>query len=42
MASGLDPEQIRTESGAKIEAWNDLGRTLSERFFQLARYSGVT
>ena len=42
VASGLDPELIRTESQAKIEAWNDLGRTLSERFFQLARYSGVT
>jgi GMP synthase (glutamine-hydrolysing) len=42
VASGLDPEQIRTESHGKIEAWNDIGRTLSERFFQLARYSGVT
>jgi GMP synthase (glutamine-hydrolysing) len=42
VASGLDPEQIRSESQAKIEAWNDIGRTLSERFFQLARYSGVT
>jgi GMP synthase (glutamine-hydrolysing) len=42
VASGLDPELIRSESHAKIEAWNDLGRTLSERFFQLARYSGVT
>jgi GMP synthase (glutamine-hydrolysing) len=42
VASGLDPELIRSESETRIGAWNDLGRRLSERFFQLARYSGVT
>lgn len=42
VASALDPELIRSQSQTRIEAWNDLGRTLSERFFSLARYSGVT
>ena len=34
---GFDPEQIRAESGAKIGAWNDVGRALAERFLQEAR-----
>ena len=42
VASGLDPELIRNQSRTRIQAWNDLGRTLSERFFSIARYSGVT
>jgi GMP synthase-like glutamine amidotransferase len=33
---GFDPEQIRAESRAKIGAWNDVGRTLAERFLFLA------
>ncbi|MGH2715603.1 MAG: type 1 glutamine amidotransferase [Thermoleophilaceae bacterium] len=36
VATGLDPEAIRTESAAKIGAWNDLGRALSERFLSRA------
>ena len=33
---GFDPEQIRAESRAKIGAWNDVGRALSERFLATA------
>jgi GMP synthase (glutamine-hydrolysing) len=36
VATGLDPEAIRAESARKIGAWNDLGRSLSERFSRLA------
>jgi GMP synthase (glutamine-hydrolysing) len=39
VATGLDPEAIRTESAGKIGAWNDVGRELSERF--LAYAAGV-
>jgi GMP synthase (glutamine-hydrolysing) len=43
VATGLDPEAIRVESSAKIEAWNDVGRRISERFLAVAArdYSGV-
>jgi GMP synthase (glutamine-hydrolysing) len=37
VATGLDPEAIRTESTGKIGAWNDAGRALSERFLELSR-----
>jgi GMP synthase (glutamine-hydrolysing) len=36
VATGLDPEAIRAESAAKIGAWNDAGRALSERFLSRA------
>ncbi|MGH2783488.1 MAG: type 1 glutamine amidotransferase [Thermoleophilaceae bacterium] len=36
VATGLDPEAIRAESGRKIGAWNDVGRGISERFLALA------
>jgi GMP synthase (glutamine-hydrolysing) len=29
---GLDPEALRRDTDARIEAWNDLGRALCERF----------
>jgi GMP synthase-like glutamine amidotransferase len=43
VATGLDPEAIRAESTAKIGAWNDVGRGISERFLAVAArdYSGV-
>jgi GMP synthase (glutamine-hydrolysing) len=43
VATGLDPEAIRAESAAKIGAWNDVGRGISERFLAAAAsaYSGV-
>jgi GMP synthase (glutamine-hydrolysing) len=43
VATGLDPEAIRAESRAKIGAWNDVGRGISERFLAVAAgdYSGV-
>jgi GMP synthase (glutamine-hydrolysing) len=36
VATGLDPEAIRAETAAKIGAWNDVGRSISERFLALA------
>ncbi len=36
IADGLDPEAIRAESAAKIEAWNGVGRGISERFLEVA------
>lgn len=36
VATGLDPERIRSETAARIAAWNDVGRTLAERFFATA------
>jgi GMP synthase (glutamine-hydrolysing) len=33
---GVDPETLGAETTAKIAAWNDLGRRLCERFFELA------
>ena len=36
IADGLDPEAIRAESAAKIEAWNGVGRGISERFLGVA------
>jgi GMP synthase (glutamine-hydrolysing) len=36
VATGLHPEAIRTESAAKIGAWNDVGRAMAERFLALA------
>ena len=36
VATGLDPEAIRTESATKIDAWNDVGRGISARFFAAA------
>jgi GMP synthase-like glutamine amidotransferase len=43
VATGLDPEAIRAESAAKLGAWNDVGRGISERFLAVAArdYSGV-
>ena len=32
VATGLNPEAIRAETAAKIAAWNEVGRTISERF----------
>jgi GMP synthase-like glutamine amidotransferase len=42
VATGLDPEAIRTESAGKIGAWNDAGRALSERFLELSRAASHT
>lgn len=36
VATGLDPEAIRTESAAKIDAWNAVGRGISARFLAAA------
>jgi GMP synthase (glutamine-hydrolysing) len=33
---GFDPEAIRTESRAKIAAWNEVGRAISTRFLREA------
>jgi GMP synthase (glutamine-hydrolysing) len=43
VATGLDPEAIRAESAAKIGAWNEVGRGISERFLAAAAsaYSAV-
>lgn len=35
-ATGLDAEAIRAESATKIDAWNDVGRGISARFFAAA------
>ena len=32
VATGLDPEAVRTETAGKIAAWNDVGRGIAERF----------
>jgi GMP synthase (glutamine-hydrolysing) len=37
-----DPEAIRRESAAKIGAWNDTGRAISERFLELSRVASRT
>ena len=37
VASGLDPEQLRTESEQRIAAQNELGRALAGRFLAEAR-----
>ena len=42
VATGLDPEAIRSESAGKIGAWNDTGRALSERFLELSRAASRT
>jgi GMP synthase-like glutamine amidotransferase len=42
VATGLDPEAIRTESTAKIAHWNDAGRALSERFLEVSRAASRT
>lgn len=42
LATGLDPEAIRSESAGKIGAWNDAGRALSERFLELSRAASRT
>jgi GMP synthase (glutamine-hydrolysing) len=42
VATGLDPEAIRTESAGKIGAWNDTGRALAERFLQISREASRT
>ena len=36
VATGLDPEAIRTETAGKIAAWNDVGRGIAERFLATA------
>jgi GMP synthase-like glutamine amidotransferase len=41
VATGLDPEAIRSESAAKIGAWNDIGRELAERFLTVSQSIGV-
>ena len=35
-ADGLDPVALRAESAAKIDAWNGVGRGISERFLGVA------
>jgi GMP synthase (glutamine-hydrolysing) len=42
VATGLDPEAIRSESAGKIGAWNDAGRAISERFLGLSREASHT
>jgi GMP synthase (glutamine-hydrolysing) len=42
VATGLDPEEIRAESAAKIGTWNDAGRALSARFLELSRAESGT
>jgi GMP synthase (glutamine-hydrolysing) len=42
VATGLDPEAIRTESAGKIGAWNDAGRALSARFLEVSRAASRT
>ena len=42
VATGLDPGAIRAESRRKIDAWNEVGRGISQRFLEFAgAYSGV-
>jgi GMP synthase (glutamine-hydrolysing) len=36
VATGLDPEAIRAESSERIDAWNEVGRGISERFLAAA------
>jgi GMP synthase (glutamine-hydrolysing) len=36
VATGLDPEAIRAESTRRIDAWNEVGRGISERFLAAA------
>jgi GMP synthase-like glutamine amidotransferase len=36
VATGLDPEAIRAESAGMIEGWNDVGRGIARRFFELS------
>ena len=36
VATGLDPEAVRTETAGKIAAWNDVGRGIAERFLATA------
>jgi len=36
VAMGLDPEALRAETRAKIGEWNELGRSLCDRFLTLA------
>jgi GMP synthase-like glutamine amidotransferase len=36
VATGLDPEGIRAETGVKIGAWNEVGRGIAERFLAQA------
>lgn len=40
IASGLDPAQIAAETRERIDRWNDLGRGLAQRFFELAATRG--
>jgi GMP synthase (glutamine-hydrolysing) len=42
VATGLDPEAIRSESAGKIGAWNDAGRAISKRFLELSRAASRT
>jgi GMP synthase (glutamine-hydrolysing) len=42
VATGLDPEAIRSESTGKIGAWNDTGRALAERFLEISRAGSRT
>jgi GMP synthase-like glutamine amidotransferase len=41
VATGLDPEAIRAQSVELIGPWNELGRTLADRFLALAAGNGV-
>ena len=36
VATGLDPEAIRAESERMIEAWNEVGRGIAQRFLAVA------
>jgi GMP synthase (glutamine-hydrolysing) len=42
VATGLDPEAIRAETAAKIGAWNETGRAISERFVEVSRAASRT
>jgi GMP synthase (glutamine-hydrolysing) len=35
-STGIDPEELRRETAAKIATWNDVGRAISERFVAAA------
>ena len=40
--SGLDPEALRSQTAPRLDAWNELGRGLAERFLAEAARAPVT
>jgi GMP synthase (glutamine-hydrolysing) len=42
VANGFDPEAIKAESARKIDAWNEAGRALAERFLALSQAESRT